>query len=198
MNKFSVFPCIVQSNDAGYNGHVVSLVYNIDSSLVLFFPIQEEVATTINFLLNPEKKPDNLDLQTLNVYTTMIKSWNSSGRYLSGILMDTQFDETLKEEMICVNLYLSSEESGEIEGVFEVSFTQGIIIAALEDMNILLSNDLINKIVPKEKNPFLDDDDDDEKNNGDFALEDDTEIIEMTKKIMDNAIKNSSKKGKKQ
>jgi len=59
MNKFLVFPCIEQ-NDEGYQGKVVSLASTSNLTFVLFFPIAQEYADMINFVLKKENNSVNI------------------------------------------------------------------------------------------------------------------------------------------
>ena len=201
MNKFLVFPCIKQEEGDGYNGPAVTLACASDISLALFFPISEENAALINFVLD-EKKEKKIDLNTniLGVYKTMLDSWRAGDRFLSGILMDVIFDTETEEEVIAVKLMLSDED-GNVDSVIKVNFTHAIFLAAMDRKEILITNELLNKLVPKddvEEEEEEEEDSDiieDNKTSKKLSKEErkkypvDKDILDIAKKIMQGKIK---------
>ena len=151
MNKFLIFPCIKQEDGKGYNGPVVTLACASNISFALFFPVSEENAALINFVLEEkkDKKPD-INTNILGVYKTMMDSWRAGERFLSGILMDVVFDTATEEEVITVKLLLSDED-GNIDSVTKVNFTHAVLIAAMERKEIIVSDDLLDKLMPKDE-----------------------------------------------
>jgi hypothetical protein len=118
----------------------------------------------------------------------MINTWKSGERFLSGIFIDLIYDAESEEEILNVNLMLSSTQDGFIEAVIKVSFVHAIIIAILEDADIMVSNELLNKLLPDTL-------DEEEEDDFDAPLEDDSvypvdaNILEIAKQIMNGKIK---------
>ena len=189
MNKFLVFPCIKQEDEKGYNGPAVTLACASNISFALFFPISEENANLINYILeDKEDKKIDMDTSILGIYKTMLDSWRAGYRFLSGILMDVLTDT--EEEIIAVKLILS-DESGSIDSIIRVNFTHAVILAAMERKEILVTAELLDKIMPDESD---DDEDEDIKENDDSKANKtkypvDKDILEIAKKIMQGKIK---------
>lgn len=191
MNKFLVFPCIKQDTKEGYSGPVVSLASASNISFVLFFPISEDSASLINYVLEkpPEKQTINAG-SVLGIYKTMLDSWSAGDRFLSGILMDTEYDEESKQEVINVKLIIS-DEHGSVDSVVKTNFVHAMLLAAMERKEILVSNELLSKLLPKSK---LDEDDEEvseteSSKNVKNKLPVDKEILEIAKRIMSGKIK---------
>jgi len=195
MNKFLVFPCTIKENSDGYNGPVITLVCESTTGLAIFFPVSEENAKVINTVL--EKPVNKLDINVGNiigVYKTMVDSWNSGGRFLSGISMDAEFDQNDKTEIISVKVIISDVKGGYVENVIKVNFIHAIIIAAMYKFEIIVSKDLLEKLLPK-----IDDDEDEnlENNSKIEKIEKadskkfpkDKQILKIAKKIMNGKIK---------
>ena len=102
MNRFEVLPCIEQSRieDSEYDGMLLPLAAEISNNCVLFFPVNKEIATLINYLQNLEDEENVSNIQVIDVYRTMIDSWKSSGKFLSGILMDMKYDDEVEEDEV--------------------------------------------------------------------------------------------------
>lgn len=149
MNKFLVFPCSEKDNKEGYNGYVVPLICASATGFAIFFPISKENAEIINTVL--EKKINKSDLNTgsiLSVYRTMVDSWNSGGRYLSGIYMDLEIDPNDSTEIISIKAIISNNQGGYIDNVIKINFIHAIIIAAMYRFEIIVSKELIEKLLP--------------------------------------------------
>jgi len=200
MNKFLVFPCIKQENDKGYNGPAVTLANASNMSFALFFPVSEENAALINYILE-DKKDKKIDINTnvLGVYKTMLDSWRAGDRFLSGIVMDVATDPETEEEVIMVKLALSGDDGG-IDSIIKVNFTHAVFLAAMERKEILVTDELLSKLVPKDEN-----DENDEEEDSDVAEKDnkqpkitkeesakypiDKDILNIAAKIMQGKIK---------
>jgi hypothetical protein len=190
MNKFLVFPCIKQSNENGYNGPVVVLACASNVSFALFFPMSEENATMINYILEHKPSEYNSNQSVIGIYKTMLESWEDGGRFLSGIHLGTEFDPESKEETISVKLIISDED-GAVDSITRVNFIHAVLLAAMERKEILIDTALLKKLMPHED----DEDDEDEANpthtmpSHDKKFPVDKDILEIAKKIMSGKIK---------
>lgn len=186
MNKFLVFPCVKQNNENGYNGPVVTFACASDISFVLFFPISEDNAKLINYILEHKPNEYNSNLNIIGIYKTMVDSWEAGGRYLSGISLDAEFSPESKEEILAIKL-LISDESGSVDSIIKVNFIHALLLAAMERKEILVSNDLLKKLMPQN--------DDGEEDISEIPSEDDKkfpidkDILDIAKKIMSGKIK---------
>lgn len=148
MNKFYVLPCTKQENEKGYNGPVVSLACSSNNGFVLFFPISEENALIINKVLEkPIKKNMNLG-SVIGVYKTMMDSWEAGNRYLSGIYMDTEYDNIEAGEIIIARLIVS-DEKGHVDSVVKVNFVHALLLSAIERKEILVTDEILMKLMPQ-------------------------------------------------
>ena len=183
MNKFTVLPCTEQENE-GYKGYVSAFGMLSDSSLALLIPVTEEAAKTINYALEPGEDKSGVNLTLIGSYKMMFDSWQASGRFVSGIMMDARKDKD-GDEIINVELFFSDTTSGLIEGVMEINFVQAVILAAMFDIDVIFTNEILSKLLPGH-----DDNGDDDDNgsfpeidkNGDFPVDDD--IIKIARNII--------------
>ena len=168
-NRFSMAPCQSVQNET-YKGYVAPMVASSDQSLVLFFPVQPEVASMINISLEgpavPECEPDTT---MLSVYQTMVDSWSAGNRFLSGVIMNFDFDPENGERGIAVCLALSSLDDGLIEGLMRVNFVHGIMVAALEKIEIIVSEELLTKLTSGSTRSEEDEDEDPLTEDGDVG-----------------------------
>ena len=188
MNKFLVFPCIEQSEDDGYQGPVVSLASTSNLTFALFFPIAEEYANLINYMLKKEEV-EGLDFQLMSVYQTMVDSWKAGDRYLSGIVMDIIYDVHAEEDIISPTIILS-DSLGNVDAVLNVSFVHAVMLAAMERKELLVTNELLEKLLPM---PEHDDEGNEEtpepKKDSKFPV--DKQILEIARNIMNDKKKDS-------
>ena len=151
MNKFVIVSCVEldkgQTNN-GYVGPAIVLNCVADPSIVLFFPIASDKAATINYLIKDGEYGINTDI--LGVYKTMIESWDSGNRFLSGIIIDCIHDEELNDEIMNVELAISDSISGFVDSVVPVSFVNAMMLAAMQQMEVIVTTKLINKLLPEE------------------------------------------------
>jgi hypothetical protein len=192
-NKFYVFPKIDIDNfeiEDDFEGSLISLVSINDLSLVLLFPINEDTMDLVNFILSEEKDVENIDyyMDKLNVYQTMIDSWKSSDRFLSGIILDLEFNTKTEEDFLNVKLIIS-DSSGDVDSVVDASFESAILLSSIEKKEIFVTNKLLNKLLPK--NDHLNENYDDEvlndlENNEGVS---DPQIVDIAKQIISGKIK---------
>ena len=149
MNRFGVLEC-VEIKEKDYQGFVVALVSITDPTFVLFFPINKENAKVINFVLD-DKNHISADTNVLGLYKTMIDTWRSSDKYLSGIIMDSVYSEEADGDVLMIRLALS-DNNGDLENLVYVNFLHGIMLAAIEGVDVIVNDKLIEKMVPEEGN----------------------------------------------
>jgi hypothetical protein len=181
MNKFEVTKC-VEIDEPGYKGHCVILSCASDPSFLLFFPIGKENVKTINFVLADSSKYD-INTNVLGIYKTMIDSWRASDRYLSGIIMDTIYNDEMKEEILMIRLALSDSD-GDIESLVHVNFLHAILLAAMEGTYIIVGDSLLSKMVADMEQP---EEEIVKKKTPHFP--EDKKIVDIAKKIMGGKIK---------
>jgi len=187
MNKFMVFSCVVPK-DNDNTPHVVLSCVN-DPNFALFFPINEETASVLKYIVDGNGQYD-INTNILGIYKTMIDSWDTSDNYLSGIIMDLIYNKVSKEETLSIRLAISSKITGEIEGLVYVNFINAIMLSALEKINIVISDLIISKMLPPEELPGLEKDNKVSKNN----FPEDKNILDIAKQIMSGQIKNKKNK----
>ena len=185
--KFLVFPCIQQESET-YIGSAITLADATNVSFILSFPVSDENAEIINYLLENNSKDISMDNNSLGIYKTMIDTWESGERFLSGIYMDFNYNEEFEEEIISVKLIVSGPD-GMVDGITDINFSHAVILATLEGKEIILSDRLVKKLIPDETY-FEDDEDDDE----DDSPEDDNngkdqDILNIAKGIISGRIK---------
>lgn len=197
-NKFLVFPCTDQSNESGYSGPVVTMACVSNLSFVLFFPTSSENSKIINYVLDHKPQEFNSDNGIIGIYKTMLNSWEAGGRYLSGICLDIEFDTETGEDAIVTSLIISGED-GSIDSILFVNFTHAILLAAIERKDIIVSNRLIEKLIPNEEMESEGDEETIEgkqeakistpqlPQNNKFPV--DKDILDIAKKIMSGKIK---------
>jgi hypothetical protein len=195
MNKFLVFPCSVKENKEGATCNVVTLLCASSTGFAIFFPVSEENSKIINSVLEkPIGKLGKLETGLANiisVYKTMVDSWNSGGRFLSGIYMDTEIDANDKSEIICVRAIISNTHGGYVDNVISMNFAQAIIIAALYRFEIVISKELLSKLMPDmeedTEEKIVSNSVNEEKRDKKFPK--DKQILKIAKRIMNGKIK---------
>jgi len=185
MNKFVVLPCAEQENER-YKGYVSAFGMINDTTLVILIPVTEEAAKTINYALQPNEDKQGVNMTLITSYKMMFDSWQASGRFVSGIIMDSEKDED-GDEIISVKLFFSDTADGMIEGVLETSFVQAVILAAMFNLDIIFTTDILSKLLPGHGGDDDDDDDDggsfpEIDDDGDFPV--DNDIIKIARDII--------------
>ncbi len=181
MNKFLVFPCVKQDEEVdGYNGTVVCLACITNISFVLFFPVSDSNAQLINYVLQ-DTKDNNIDMHLLSVYKTMIDSWKAGNRYMSGIIMDALYDDESKEDIIAPTLIIS-DSLGNVDTILNVDFVHAILLASMERKEIIVTDALIDKLLPIDEDEDDEDEESEDKNNQKFPV--DKQILDIARDIM--------------
>ena len=186
MNRFSVLECI-EVKEKDYNGFVVALISVSDPTFILFFPVSKENAKIINYVLDSKNKY-SVDNGVLGIYKTMIDTWKSSDKYLSGIIMDLAYNEEAKGDGLVIRLALS-DFNGDIESLVYVNFLHGIMLASMEGVDVIVNDKLIEKMIPEEKEFMNMEKALNKKQNNHFP--EDKKLMEIAKKIMSGKIKDN-------
>jgi hypothetical protein len=149
-----------------YEGTAIVLACSVDPSHVLFFPVDEENASVINYILkenSDDKKNLDINWDILGVYQTMLDSWTAGERFLSGVVIDMGYnkdEEDEDEEVISAKLFLSSIRTGRIEGLVKVNFVHAILLAAMEKIEVTVVDEILDKLIPNREDEDEDDLDD--------------------------------------
>jgi hypothetical protein len=187
MNRFEIVECMdVKEKD--YEGSCVIMACATEPDFMLFFPISKENSKMINYVMQEDSKFD-INTNILGIYKTMLDSWTSSDRYLTGIIMDSIVSEESKEEILTVKLALA-DSNGDLDSLIQVSFLHAIVLGAMTGSSIVVSDKLLEKMMPE---------DDEEcphqkgkskkKDQGHFP--EDKKIVDIAKKIMSGKIKDN-------
>jgi|SaaInlV_100m_DNA_2_1039680.scaffolds.fasta_scaffold09804_2 hypothetical protein len=194
MNRFHVHPCVphAEISEEDVEGFVLPLASEIENNCILFFPVPDEDGILINHLLELDEAGQQ-QVELIEVFKTMIKTWKSGDRFLSGILLDSKYNAEIDEENLQVNVILSSGNDGFIEAVTKMNFIHAMIISVMEGIDIMVSDELLAKLVP---DVFGEDEmEDDQFHEGLDGLEESNEapidqnILDIAMKIMGGKIK---------
>jgi len=182
MNKFEVIKCI-DVDDDDYKGCCVVMACCSDPSFVLFFPVNKENSKIINYVLEDDSKYD-INTNVLGIYKTMIDSWHSADRFLIGIIMDSVYNTEAKEDVLMIRLVLADQNG--IDSLVHVNFIHAVLLAAMEGTNLILSDELLSKMVPDMEN-------EQERPNPVSSphFPEDKKIVDIAKKIMNGKIKDT-------
>ena len=195
MNKFLVFPCVEQNSSEGYQGDVISLVNKHNVAFILFFPIGKDYANLVNYLLKPNDSANEHNMQLLSVYKTMIDSWNAGNKFLSGIIMDVKVDQKNNEETIAPYLLLS-DSSGNVDAFVSARFVDAITIASMLKKEIIVTSELLNKLVPLDGDQGMEMEETGDKNTDEKSPPLDKKILDIAKNIMEGNIVQDNKEEK--
>ena len=187
MNKFTVFSCLnvdeedTEDLELEYKGPVVVLSCCSDPSFMLFFPIPEDIAKIIKYVLKSE---GDFDINMLGIYKTMIDSWKSGERYLAGVIMDAVYEPHLGEDVLMIRLALANH-NGDLDSLIHVNFVHSILLAAMEKVEIIISDKLITKLVPEDE----EDEGSGRKEKNGHPFPEDKKLLGIVKEIMSGKIK---------
>lgn len=185
MNKFSLFSCI-EVKESDYQGACVILSCCSDPAFMLFFPISDETADIVTYVME-SKEGYTIDTNILGIYKTMVDSWKASDRYLSGIIMDSIYNEEVKDSILMIRLVLA-DSNGEMDSLVRVNFVHAILLAAMEKVDIIVSDELLSHMMPNE-GTFPDGIYSDEDNNQQHMFPEDKKIVDIARKIMSGKVK---------
>jgi hypothetical protein len=186
MNRFEIVECIdVKEKD--YEGTCIIMACMTEPDLMLFFPISKDNSKMINYVMQEDSKYD-INTNILGIYKTMLDSWASTDRYLSGIIMDSVISEVSKEEILTVKLALA-DPNGDLDSLIQVSFLHAIVLGAMTGTSVIVSDKLLEKMMPEddeEYHPKVK-----SKNNNQAHFPEDKKIVDIAKKIMSGKIKDN-------
>ena len=188
MNRFTVVSCLdVEAGDdmgINYTGPIVVLACASDIDFALFFPFTQENAEIIKLVLQNGVN-FNVNTSVLGIYKTMIDSWQASDRYLSGIIMDSVSEDGDGEEMLSINLALADSD-GDLDGLVKINFVHAVLLSVIESVDILVTDKLISRLLPKYEDNDDSDGDPKEKSQ---SFPEDKKILGIVKDIMSGQIK---------
>ena len=174
MNKFGILDCVEEPN------------------FMLFFPVSKENSDVINYVLKEEGEYD-VNTNVIGIYKTMIDSWSSSDRYLSGIIMDAVYDKELKDDVLMIRLALANDE-GNLDSLVHVSFLHAILLTAMEGSEIIVGDKLMEQMMPSEFNDENNENEEKETKKNKTKTPEfpgDKKIVDIARKIMSGKIKDS-------
>lgn len=184
MNKFEVVKCI-DMKESDYDGPCIILGCVSNPEVLLFFPINKDNSKMINYVLDKNSEYD-INTNILGIYRTMIESWSAADRFLSGIIMDAVWDDEVEEDILSIRLAIS-DHNGEIDGMVHVNFLHAMLLSAMEDVGIIISDKLLSKMIPEDDED--DDDDNKTKKKKPPSFPEDKKIVDIAKKIMSGKTK---------
>jgi len=178
----------VEVNEDGYNGPSVILACSSDRELMLFFPISKENAKLISYVMDKNSEYD-INTNILGIYKTMLDSWKSQDKFLSGVIMDSVYAPELKDDVLLVRLVIS-DNNGELDSLANVNFFNAVILASMEGLDIVICDNLLDKMIPD------DDENDDEEEivkqkRKQPHFPEDKKIVDIAKKIMSGKTKDT-------
>ena len=184
--------------EEGQNGFVVPLIADFNDNIVLCFAVDKENADLINFVLEEENKSKiSMHDGIVGVYKTMLSSWKAGERFLSGIILDAVYDADGKDLALDAHFVLV-DSNGRLDSFAKTTFIHAVVTAAIEDMEIYVTDDLFEKLKPAEQNESEEDDDDDggtlapkpnSPKSKDFPI--DHNLLKKAKEIMDGTVKDT-------
>lgn len=153
MNKFFPSKCIPHKDAVRKNVNskalLLPLIMEKNSNYVLFFPVEDEVAEVINFILENDfdiEESGSIDgIGTIEMVRTMKYSWSALGNFVSGILIRDSYSEELKDYTLDSNIILSSDD-GYVESIIKVGFVLAIVFSLLEDVPVMIGDALLEKL----------------------------------------------------
>ena len=184
MNKFSLFSCI-DVKEGDYEGACLVLSCCSDPSFMLFFPISNETAEIITYVLE-NKNGYNIDTKILGIYKTMVDSWRASDRYLAGIIIDSLYNPQMEDNILVIRLALA-DSGGGLDSLVRVNFVHAVLLAAMEGADIIVSNELLYHMLPDEEK--LADGPSFELGKNQPSFPEDKNIVDIARQIMSGKIK---------
>jgi len=190
MNRFTIFKCLENSekefsSNTKYKGPLIVLVSANEPSVQLFFPLSKENAVLLKQILLGEKKFD-VNSDVIGIYKTMLDSWRSSDKFLSGIIIDILTNNKTSEHEILVRLAID-DQNGNLDGLVRANFIHAIFLAALTSSDFVVSDEFLYTVMPE----MFDDDEENENNDkkDNNVFPEDKGIINIVKDIMNGKIK---------
>ena len=149
MSKFDIITC---EKPETANTYVVGFSPLEEPDIALYFPIPEEDAFLLKFMLDPDKEekdaPPNMKL--LGMYKAMLDGFESSGTFLSGVVFN--FENVEGEEILSCKLCLSKIEGGLLENMMNTTFSIAVVLAIMSGIEVFMTDDLVRKLLPTLEN----------------------------------------------
>lgn len=191
MKKFQLIQCVKQvkeENQLGNGeGYVVGLASFDDPNIIFYFPIPEEEAVMVNYLLDPEGEKDSKpNTKMLGLYNTMMEGFASSGTFVSASILNFEIDENKEEILYCIS-YLSNIDTGFLESTMITTFNNAIMFSAIKDMDIFITDELCEKILSTLESSLEKAEKEEQDKKKKFPK--DKNIDKIAKKIMNGKIK---------
>lgn len=188
MNKFMVVSCVnTKEKNVDYDGPAVVLSCTSDPSLMLFFPMSEENANVLSYILSEDGTYD-INTSVLGIHTTMLNSWRASDRFLSGVIIDSVYSEESKDEVLMIRLAIS-DINGSIDSLVYVNFVHAIILAAMEKTPIVINDKILEKIFPSNAYQEEAETPHHHKKKKDPTFPEDKKLYDIAKNIMSGKVK---------
>ena len=188
MNRFTVLSCIDEDEEQStHDGPVVALGSCSEPNILLLFPITKENSAIIKYVLNGEGDFD-INTNILGIYKTMVDSWKTADKYLCGIIVDTIYDQELDDDVIFIRLALA-DDNGELDSLVHINFVHGVLLAAMEKIDLIFSDNVLGKLIPSEEKIFEDLNLSGSDNpNPDSNFPEDKNLLNIVKQIMHGKI----------
>lgn len=153
MNRFYPSKCLTHKdavgNKTGSDSLLLPLIMEKNSNYVLFFPVEDEVAEIINFIVDNEYDIYGDDttgeLNVIEMVRTMKYSWDSLGNFISGIFMKEAYSEEVSDYTLDSNIILSSED-GYVESIVKVGFVLSAILSLVDNIPIMIGDALLDRL----------------------------------------------------
>ena len=149
LKRFQILQCVSPKSDNAENqtnSNVVAMCSPEDPNIVLYFPIPEEDAAVINYIIDPEKYKDQKpNAKILGLYQTIMSGFESSGTFVSGIVIG--FENIDNEDILSCDVHLSLMEGGYLESIMKTTFSNAMVFAAMNDIELFLTNTLFEKLI---------------------------------------------------
>ena len=153
MNRFYPSKCLTHKdavgNKTGSDSLLLPLIMEKNSNYVLFFPVEDEVAEIINFIVDNEYDIYDDDttgeLNVIEMVRTMKYSWDSLGNFISGIFMKEAYSEEVSDYTLDSNIILSSED-GYVESIVKVGFVLSAILSLVDNIPIMIGDALLDRL----------------------------------------------------
>ena len=108
-------------------------------------------------------------------------------------IMDSVYDKKQKDDILVIRLAISDQDTGELSCLVPVNFVHAISLAAAEKASIMISDDVLEKMVPKDSEEF-DKINDSMANKSSKSFPEDKNILDIARQIMSGKIKDKKNK----
>jgi hypothetical protein len=120
-----------------------------NSNYALFFPVEDEVAEIINFIVDNEYDIHSDDttgeINVIEMVRTMKYSWDLLGNFISGIFIKEAYSEEVSDYTLDSSIILSSED-GYVESIVKVGFVLSAIFSLVDGIPIMIGDALLDRL----------------------------------------------------